>query len=323
MPAPTPSGGEADVAGAVRRGRARTAVLRTVRAQLHRGRRRAVVARVVRLRRRGTAGASPVRGPGPAAASARGRASSRWARARRSARPRPRAWAAAARTSDEASLRPRSSSERYGIEIRAASATSLSVRCWARRSRRRTSPTMFRHSGSRAAGAAVGRAQGKDAGLVRRVAAHLPSLGAPRPAGEARGLRPGRNHWAWQGCPRLAHQPTRGQGRVFGPHRCVRSAQVVCVRRRAAAQPVAERMPAGANSAHRRLSRTAPTHSSSHRRSAGPGDPHTFQDARTGHRRMLMHGSAYSPRRDPSTPASPAHARRSRKTTPGSGGTWP
>ena len=106
---------------------------------------RGVVRRPGTCRRGAEAGAERSRPDMPALG---GRASSPWASDSRSARPRPRARAAAARTSEEASLRPRSTSERYGMEIRAASATSLSVRSCASRSRRRTSPTRSRHSGS-------------------------------------------------------------------------------------------------------------------------------------------------------------------------------
>ena len=58
-----------------------------------------------------------------------------------------RASQTAARTSDEASLRPRSSSDRYGMETRAARATSARVRPCSRRARRRIWPRVVRSSG--------------------------------------------------------------------------------------------------------------------------------------------------------------------------------
>ena len=69
----------------------------------------------------------------------------------------PSAWQTAPRISDDASLRPRSTSEIYASETRAASATSRSV--WPRSAllRRRISPRSSRSNGEEASVGAAGR----------------------------------------------------------------------------------------------------------------------------------------------------------------------
>ncbi|AEG45202.1 ATP-dependent Clp protease proteolytic subunit [Isoptericola variabilis 225] len=69
--------------------------------------------------------------------------------ATRSTSRMPSASQTAASTSDDASLRPRSTSERYAIDMRAAAATSCRVRPCRSRARRRIAPTRCRSSGSR------------------------------------------------------------------------------------------------------------------------------------------------------------------------------
>lgn len=103
--------------------------------------------RVTLATRGGATGAADASGPVRRPAGTR----SRWVRASRSARLSPSAPAAAASTSEEASLRPRSISERYGMEIRAASETSLRVRPCVWRSPRSAPPTTCRQRGSFAA----------------------------------------------------------------------------------------------------------------------------------------------------------------------------
>ena len=87
---------------------------------------------------------------------------------------RPRAPATADRISDEGSLRPRSTSERYCVETPARSATSVSrsPRSW--RSVRSSRPTSSRQSGSVAAGLADGLAVGT---LQRQHLTHAATVG--------------------------------------------------------------------------------------------------------------------------------------------------
>jgi hypothetical protein len=53
----------------------------------------------------------------------------------------------AASTSEEASFRPRSSSDRYGMDTLASAATSARVRPWSSLVRRSTSPSIVRSNG--------------------------------------------------------------------------------------------------------------------------------------------------------------------------------